>query len=117
MLRAKNLHANHVELIFMKYKFIANVFQHNYREHTDIVAFIRWRAETLQACLAFLFFLFFLQQSVSQQPVVLGVKTAESHTADGVVPPEEQPVHTQTLFRLCSCCALMCHLLSAIDKT
>lgn len=32
--------------------------------------------------------------------MVLGVKTAESHSADGVVPPEEESVQTQTDFFL-----------------
>lgn len=48
---------------------------------------------------------------MSQQPVVLGVKTAESHAADGIVPPEEQSVQRQTLFS-----ALMCHLLLLYRK-
>lgn len=39
--------------------------------------------------------------------MVLGVKTAESHTADWVVPPEEQSVQTQTVFRLHLNCAIM----------
>lgn len=38
--------------------------------------------------------------------MVLGVKAAESHAADGVVPPEEESVQTQTVFRLCLYCAL-----------
>lgn len=107
MLCAKNFHANHVELIFQKYKLILIVFSTTTEAHYTSRPSLEMTSRNVRACLAFF---------VSQQPVVLGVKTAESHTGDGVVPPEEQSVQTQTLFRLHSHCALMCHLLLLYKK-
>lgn len=34
---------------------------------------------------------------LSDPPLVLGVQTAKSHTADGVVSPEKQPVNTNNI--------------------